>query len=123
MPIMHGGGGLLAVDRRCARSASRVRLAGGVAPRENDLAGLTTHVLDVTSGRPAGGVRVELYELASGLDRKLIADVVTNADGRTDKPLISGDQASAPGSSSSSSTPGTISAAGAQNWPTRRSST
>jgi len=59
------------------------------------LAGVTTHVLDVTSGRPAGGVRVELYELAGGSDRKLIADVVTNADGRTDKPLIIGDQARA----------------------------
>ena len=59
------------------------------------MAGVTTHVLDVTSGRPAGGVRVELYELAGGSDRKLIADVVTNADGRTDKPLISPDQARA----------------------------
>jgi 5-hydroxyisourate hydrolase len=59
------------------------------------LAGLTTHVLDITIGRPAEGVRVELYELAGGSDRKLIADVVTNADGRTDKPLISAGQASA----------------------------
>ena len=59
------------------------------------MAGLTTHVLDVTRGRPADGVRVELYELAGGSDRKLVADVVTNADGRTDKPLISADQARA----------------------------
>ena len=59
------------------------------------MAGLTTHVLDVTRGRPADGVRVELYELAGGSDRKLIADVVTNPDGRTDKPLISADQARA----------------------------
>ena len=59
------------------------------------MAGVTTHVLDVTAGRPAGGVRLELYELADGLERKLIADVVTNADGRTDKPLISADQARA----------------------------
>jgi 5-hydroxyisourate hydrolase len=57
------------------------------------LAGLTTHVLDVTSGRPAAGVRVELYELAGGSDRQRVADVVTNADGRTDKPLMSADQA------------------------------
>ena len=49
----------------------------------------------MTSGRPADGVRVELYELAGGSDRKLIADVVTNADGRTDKPLMSADQARA----------------------------
>jgi 5-hydroxyisourate hydrolase len=59
------------------------------------LAGVTTHVLDVTSGCAAEGVRVELYELADGSERKLVADVVTNADGRTDKPLMSADQARA----------------------------
>jgi 5-hydroxyisourate hydrolase len=59
------------------------------------LAGLTTHVLDVAIGQPAQGVRIELYELANGSDRKLIADVVTNADGRTDRPLMSADEARA----------------------------
>ena len=59
------------------------------------MAGLTTHVLDISRGQPADGVRVELYELAGGSDRKLIADVVTNSDGRTDKPLMSADQARA----------------------------
>jgi 5-hydroxyisourate hydrolase len=59
------------------------------------LAGLTTHILDVTTGRPAEGVRVELYELMEPSQRKLIADVVTNADGRTDKPLMSAEQARA----------------------------
>ena len=64
-------------------------------PEEHDLAGVTTHVLDVTIGRPAQGVRVELYELGSGSERKLVCDVVTNADGRTDKPLVSADEARA----------------------------
>jgi 5-hydroxyisourate hydrolase len=59
------------------------------------LAGVTTHVLDVTCGRPAAGVRLELYELTGGSARELIAGVVTNADGRTDKPLMSADQARA----------------------------
>ena len=59
------------------------------------MAGVTTHVLDVALGRPAHGVRVELYELGSGAERKLIAEVATNADGRTDKPLINADQARA----------------------------
>ena len=63
--------------------------------REQNLAGVTTHVLDVTTGRPAEGVRLELYELADGSERKLVADVVTNADGRTDKPLVAPDQARA----------------------------
>jgi 5-hydroxyisourate hydrolase len=65
------------------------------AIEERRLAGITTHVLDLTIGRPAQGVRVELYELGSGSERKLVVDVVTNADGRTDKPLLSADQARA----------------------------
>jgi hydroxyisourate hydrolase len=65
------------------------------AARGQDMAGVTTHVLDVTSGWPAEGVRVELYELADGSERKLIADVTTNADGRTDEPLMRADQARA----------------------------
>jgi 5-hydroxyisourate hydrolase len=65
------------------------------APREHDLAGVTTHVLDVTIGQPAQGVRVVLYELGSGSERKLVVEVTTNADGRTDKPLIATDQAHA----------------------------
>ncbi|SEJ66075.1 5-hydroxyisourate hydrolase [Deinococcus reticulitermitis] len=50
-------------------------------------AGLTTHVLDTARGRPAGGVRVELFEV-TGAERRKVTEVVTNADGRTDAPLI-----------------------------------
>ncbi|HEU0223477.1 MAG TPA: hydroxyisourate hydrolase [Paracoccaceae bacterium] len=49
---------------------------------------LTTHVLDMGRGRPAAGLRVELYRLAP--DRGLIADIRTNADGRCEKPLLEG---------------------------------
>ena len=59
------------------------------------MAGVTTHILDVSIGRPAQGVRVELYDLGGGSGRTLVADVTTNADGRTDKPLISADAARA----------------------------
>ncbi len=59
------------------------------------MAGLTTHVLDVTRGGPAERVRVQLYEVAAGGECALIADVATNADGRTDEPLISADAARA----------------------------
>jgi 5-hydroxyisourate hydrolase len=52
------------------------------------MAGLTTHALDVTRGGPAAGVRVELYELSPDGGRALVADVLTNADGRTDAPMI-----------------------------------
>ncbi len=44
---------------------------------------LTTHVLDVAQGRPAPGVRIELWR-----DEVRIAAVVTNDDGRTDAPLV-----------------------------------
>jgi 5-hydroxyisourate hydrolase len=52
------------------------------------MTGLTTHVLDVARGGPAEGVRLELYEFAAEGGSRLVADVLTNADGRTDAPLI-----------------------------------
>jgi 5-hydroxyisourate hydrolase len=48
---------------------------------------LSTHVLDTVSGRPAAGVRVVLRRDG---ETSPIADVVTNADGRVDKPLLEG---------------------------------
>jgi hydroxyisourate hydrolase len=57
------------------------------------LAGLTTHVLDVTRGGPAQGVRIELYELDAGGGQRLVTETTTNADGRTDRPLIGAGQA------------------------------
>ncbi|MGQ7244686.1 hydroxyisourate hydrolase [Salinicola sp. V024] len=50
---------------------------------------LTTHVLDTARGRPASDLRIELYRLEGGTRLKL-ADVVTNADGRCDGPLLEG---------------------------------
>ncbi len=45
---------------------------------------LTTHVLDTASGNPAHGVRIRLYHAGQQL-----ADILTNADGRCDSPLLS----------------------------------
>jgi 5-hydroxyisourate hydrolase len=47
---------------------------------------LSTHVLDNVTGRPAEGIRIELWRL----DGKptLLKAVTTNADGRTDGPLL-----------------------------------
>ncbi len=47
---------------------------------------LSTHVLDLVSGRPAAGVRIELTRLTPGPALRKTA--VTNADGRTDAPLL-----------------------------------
>jgi 5-hydroxyisourate hydrolase len=44
---------------------------------------LTTHVLDISRGRPAAGVAIALAR-----DDEVLATAVTNADGRTDAPLL-----------------------------------
>ena len=51
---------------------------------------LTTHVLDTARGRPAAGLRIELFSLDEG--RRLLKSAVTNTDGRADAPLLEGDQ-------------------------------
>ena len=52
---------------------------------------LTTHVLDTSKGMPAAGIPIELHALRDTQQVK-IADAVTNADGRTDVPLLVGPQ-------------------------------
>ncbi len=49
---------------------------------------LSTHVLDVHSGRPAQGIAVELVTVPKSGPHVFLAKAVTNADGRTDKPLL-----------------------------------
>jgi hypothetical protein len=44
---------------------------------------LTTHVLDTAQGRPGGGIRITLHRNL-GERYALVADAVTNADGRCD---------------------------------------
>ena len=51
---------------------------------------LSTHVLDLTRGAPAVGMEIELWSLTESPTQ--IKVVVTNADGRTDAPLLSGDE-------------------------------
>jgi 2-oxo-4-hydroxy-4-carboxy-5-ureidoimidazoline decarboxylase len=68
---------------------TRLRIAAKVTgegvPQVNGR--LSTHVLDTHAGRPAVGMAVELYELAGGQAHRLF-ETTTNADGRTDRPLI-----------------------------------
>jgi 5-hydroxyisourate hydrolase len=57
---------------------------------------LTTHVLDIAQGRPAAGMRVEVWWIdsldwlaaATQGERRLLKQVYTNAEGRTDSPLL-----------------------------------
>jgi 5-hydroxyisourate hydrolase len=48
---------------------------------------LTTHVLDTARGCPAQGIKVALYRVTGNFHKK-IAETVTNADGRTDSPIL-----------------------------------
>jgi 5-hydroxyisourate hydrolase len=58
---------------------------------------LTTHVLDTVHGVPAAGMKIELYVREASPDgcsdgRWLsLRSVVTNDDGRLERPLLSGD--------------------------------
>jgi 5-hydroxyisourate hydrolase len=52
---------------------------------------LTTHVLDTAQGRPAVGVAIELWSLSVAGIRTLLTATRTNADGRTDAPLLADD--------------------------------
>ncbi len=49
---------------------------------------LTTHVLDTMAGRPAGGITLRLFRLATD-GAHLLVESETNADGRTHAPLLS----------------------------------
>jgi 5-hydroxyisourate hydrolase len=51
------------------------------------MAKISTHVLDIAKGTPAAGVKVELY-----YNNEFVASAVTNPDGRTDAPLLAGDE-------------------------------
>lgn len=57
---------------------------------------LSTHVLDTSIGKPACGMRVELWELegdgmgAAAVDIRLLKDVRLNEDGRCGEPMLMG---------------------------------
>lgn len=52
---------------------------------------LSTHVLDTAKGCPAEGIKIALYRV-TGNSHKKIAETVTNADGRTDSPILPEDK-------------------------------
>ena len=49
--------------------------------------GLTTHVLDTVSGKPAEGVKID-FSVFEGSEYRLVRTVHTNADGRNGEPLL-----------------------------------
>jgi 5-hydroxyisourate hydrolase len=51
---------------------------------------LTTHVLDVTAGTPAAGMRIELHDLGAD-PPQLLAQRLSDRQGRCGEPLLEGD--------------------------------
>lgn len=66
---------------------ARRRAGGEHDGRKDGMAGLTTHILDTHGGVPAAGVAITLRRITDGKAQTL-AETVTNADGRTDAPLL-----------------------------------
>jgi len=58
------------------------------------LAGISTHVLDITSGQPGVGMRIE-FSVLDGAQYKLVKELRTNQEGRTDSPVLAPDEARA----------------------------
>ena len=52
---------------------------------------LSTHVLDTARGKPAAGMKIELFRVGSAGGAEPLLETVTNADGRTDAPLLVGE--------------------------------
>ncbi len=50
---------------------------------------LTTHCLDTFSGKPAKGVKVEVYSVLGSKEK--LNSIILNNNGRSDKPLLEGD--------------------------------
>jgi hypothetical protein len=71
---------------------------------------LTTHVLDTALGKPAEGLRIDLFRVEGDRAAERIGSTRTNDDGRCDPPLLSGERMKT-GTSSCVSMPATISAA------------
>jgi 5-hydroxyisourate hydrolase len=52
---------------------------------------LTTHVLDISIGKPAGGVLVELVTVCQNKGLEILRSSYTNEDGRLNLPLLEGE--------------------------------
>ena len=53
---------------------------------------LSTHVLDTVNGVPAAGMTIEFLEALPDGGWRHVKRVTTNADGRTDAPIMAGDE-------------------------------
>ena len=77
-----------ALTEICRIAALRLDARVAAPDRLNVCGRLSTHVLDTQRGAPAAGVAIALFEVASSGTSRLILQATTNADGRTERPLI-----------------------------------
>jgi len=63
---------------------------GRTGTGDKEMGKLSTHVLDTMHGKPAAEVLCELYKVEND-QRSKVAEIHTNKDGRSDKPLLEGD--------------------------------
>lgn len=52
---------------------------------------LSTHVLDITEGKPGAGLQVKLFRV-DGNEKMLLKTAITNLDGRCEQPLLQGEE-------------------------------
>ena len=60
------------------------------------MAGISTHVLDSLTGRPGVGMRIDFSVREKDGSWKLLKSMTTNADGRTNQPVLAPDAAAVP---------------------------
>ncbi|TFE25003.1 hydroxyisourate hydrolase [Cohnella luojiensis] len=56
---------------------------------------ITTHVLDISHGKPAMGMNVQLWKRGEDLTPVLLKKDRINSDGRLDEPLLAGEELAA----------------------------
>ncbi|WP_078543323.1 hydroxyisourate hydrolase [Litchfieldia alkalitelluris] len=56
------------------------------------MSGLSTHVLDLTHGKPAQNVHLDLYKKDESSNLIYLKSSLTNKDGRLDSPFLSGEE-------------------------------
>jgi 2-oxo-4-hydroxy-4-carboxy-5-ureidoimidazoline decarboxylase len=78
------------IDEICRIAALRIDQLVTSEDRLQVHGRLSTHVLDTHSGRPAAGIELDLIELSDLGVSRLVTRATTNADGRTDQPLVHG---------------------------------
>lgn len=56
---------------------------------------ISTHVLDTVTGRPASGISIELFRITPDGGAAFVHGQKTNEDGRTERPLLEGEDLTA----------------------------